>query len=99
IKTRTGGFQGVGLAVSSNLAKKIAGDLLKNGVVERAFIGVAARDLDLATAQKAGVKGTAGAVVTKVGDESPAAKAGVVAGDVLTKLNNQHTHDRRAQLQ
>ena len=41
IKTRTGGFQGVGLAVSSNLAKKVGDDLLKNGGVKRAYIGIA----------------------------------------------------------
>ena len=93
IKTRTGGFQGVGLAVSSNLAKKIAEELLKNGAVKRSFVGLAARDLDADTATKAGVKGTAGAVVTKVGEESPAAKAGVVVGDVITKVNGQPVKD------
>lgn len=93
IKTRTGGFQGVGLAVSSNLAKKIADDLLKNGSVKRSFVGLAARDLDADTAAKAGVKGTAGAVVTKVGEESPAAKAGLVVGDVITKVNGQPVKD------
>ena len=93
IKTRTGGFQGVGLAVSSNLAKKIADELLKNGVVKRSFVGVAVRDLDDATAKKAGVIGNLGAVVTKVGEESPAAKAGVIAGDVITKVNGQPVKD------
>jgi serine protease Do len=93
IKTRTGGFQGVGLAVSSNMAKKIAADLLEKGVVKRSFVGLAARDLDADTATKAGVKGTAGAVVTKVGEDSPAAKAGVVVGDVITKVNGQPVKD------
>ena len=93
IKTRTGGFQGVGLAVSSNLAKKVGDDLLKNGGVKRSYFGVAVRDLDDDTARKAGVKNGAGAVVTKVGDNSPAAKAGVVAGDVITKVNGQAVSD------
>ncbi len=93
IKTRTGGFQGVGLAVSSNLAKKVADDLLKNGTVKRSFLGVAVRDLDDDAAKKAGVKAGSGVVVTKVGDDSPAAKAGVVAGDVVTKVNGQVVKD------
>jgi serine protease Do len=93
IKTRTGGFQGVGLAVSSNLAKKVAAELLKNGAVKRSFVGVAARDLDADTAKKAGVRGTDGAVVTKVGEDSPAAKAGVLPGDVITKVNGQAVKD------
>jgi serine protease Do len=93
IKTRTGGFQGVGLAVSSNLAKKVGEDLLKNGGVKRSFFGVAARDLDEAAARKSGVKNGLGAVVTKVGDDSPAAKAGVTPGDVITKVNGQAVRD------
>jgi serine protease Do len=93
IKTRTGGFQGVGLAVSSNLAKKVGDDLLKNGGVKRSYFGVAARDLDDDTARRAGVKNGLGAVVTKVGDDSPAAKAGVLAGDVITKINGQAVRD------
>lgn len=89
IKTRTGGFQGVGLAVSSNLSKKIADELLKNGAVKRSFFGIAARDLDAESAKKSGAKGTDGAVVTRVGENSPAAKAGVLPGDVITKVNDQ----------
>lgn len=95
IKTRTGGFQGVGLAVSSNLAKRVAGDLLKNGVVKRSYVGIAVRDLDDATAKKAGAKPGAGVVVTKVGDDSPAAKAGVEVGDVITKVNGVAVKDAR----
>lgn len=95
IKTRTGGFQGVGLAVSSNMAKKIAADLLKNGVVKRSFFGVAVRDLDDETAKRSGAKPGAGVVVTKVGDESPAARAGIVAGDVITKVNGEVVKDAR----
>lgn len=88
IKTRTGGFQGVGLAVSSNLAKKAAADLLKNGGVKRAFFGIAVRELDEASAKNAGYKGSAGGVVVStVGANSPAAKAGILVGDVITKVN------------
>ncbi|QEG29927.1 Periplasmic pH-dependent serine endoprotease DegQ precursor [Gemmata obscuriglobus] len=95
IKTRTGGFQGVGLAVSSNLAKKIAADLLKTGVVKRSFFGVTVRDLDAETAKRAGAPSTNGVAVTSVLDESPAAKAGVVAGDVITKINGAPVKDPR----
>lgn len=95
IKTRTGGFQGVGLAVSSNLAKRVADELGKNGVVRRAVLGIAARDLDAATLKKLGGKPEAGAVVTRVEDGSPAERAGVVAGDVVTKVNGKPVKDAR----
>ncbi len=93
IKTRTGGFQGVGLAVSSNLAKKVSDDLLKNGGVKRSYFGVAVRDLDADAVRRSGVRNGAGAVVTKVGEDSPAAKAGVQTGDVITKVNGKPVRD------
>jgi serine protease Do len=93
IKTRTGGFQGIGLAVSSNLAKKVADDLIKNGGAKRAYFGVAVRDLDEASARRSGVRNAAGAVVARLDDDSPAAKAGVLPGDVVTKVNGQAVRD------
>src|SRR5262249_47621968 len=45
IKSRSGGFQGVGLAISSNLAKRISEKLLKDGVVRRGYLGVMMKDL------------------------------------------------------
>ena len=95
IKTRTGGFQGVGLAVSSNLAKKVAADLLQNGAVRRSSFGIGVRDLDDETAKKAGARTTNGAVVTRVVEDSAAAKAGVTVGDVITKINNEPVKDAR----
>jgi serine protease Do len=93
IKTRTGGFQGIGLAVSSNLARKVADDLLKNGGVKRTYFGVTVRDLDEASARKSGVRSGVGAVVTKCWEDSPAAKAGLLPGDVITKVNGQPVRD------
>ena len=63
IKTRSGGFQGVGLAVSSKLAKTIAAQLVKTGVVRRPYIGVSVIDLDDAAAKK--LKVNPGAGVTR----------------------------------
>jgi serine protease Do len=95
IKTRTGGFQGVGLAVPSNMAKQIAAELLKNGVVRRSYFGITVRDLDEETAKKAGAKSTDGVVVTQVTDDSPAANAGVLPGDAITKINGEPVKNAR----
>ncbi|HEY1187595.1 MAG TPA: trypsin-like peptidase domain-containing protein [Gemmata sp.] len=90
IKTRSGGFQGIGLAVSSNLAKKVGADLLKNGgAPRRQAFGIAVRDLDEIAAKRAGAPSLNGAVVTRVDDGSPASKAGVLAGDVITKIDGE----------
>lgn len=89
IKTRTGGFQGVGLAVSSNLARDIAAKLIKDGAVKRPYLGVAVRELDEATAAKQKVKLGTGVVVTEVAAKSPGEKANIGVGDVITSVNGQ----------
>ena len=89
IKTRTGGFQGVGLAVSSKLARSIAAELVKHGAVRRPYIGVQVRDLDEATAAKLRLKPGGGVVVTVVAAKSPAEKANLGVGDVITSLNGK----------
>jgi serine protease Do len=89
IKTRSGGFQGVGLAVSSKLAKEVAGQLAKDGKVRRPYLGFAARDLDDATAAKLKVKPGAGVVVTEVFPGGPGAKANLGTGDLVTEVNKR----------
>ena len=89
IKTRSGGFQGVGLAVSSKLAKTVTEQLVKNGFVRRPYIGVSVVDLDEATAAKLKIKPGGGVVVTEVIKPSPGSKANLGVGDVITTMNNQ----------
>ena len=89
IKTRSGGFQGVGLAVSSKLAKTVAEQLVKVGVVRRPYIGVGVKELDEAAAAKAKVKPNAGVLVSEVFAGSPGAKANIGVGDVITSVNGQ----------
>ena len=86
IKTRGGGFQGVGLAISSNLARDVANQLLKDGTVKRGYVGVGIRHLDAALAARLGVPTDGGVVVSKVYDNSPAARAGVLTGDLVTAV-------------
>src|SRR6516165_9693265 len=75
IKSRTGGFQGVGLAISSNLVKRISDQLLKEGTVHRGYLGVAMKDLiDKEIASRLGVRQEGGVVVSRAYDGSPAAK-------------------------
>lgn len=86
IKSKSGGFQGVGLAISSNLARDVARELLKNGTVRRGYLGVQARDIDIDLAAKYGVKPGGGVLVTRIFEPSPAAKTGLVVGDVLISI-------------
>jgi serine protease Do len=93
IKTQSGGFQGVGLAVSSNLARNVMTQLLKDGVVKRGYLGIQIKDLtDAALAQRLGVKDH-GVLVTQVFDNSPAGKAGIKDGDVVSSIAGKAVKD------
>jgi serine protease Do len=93
IKSRSGGFQGVGLAISSNLSKDIMKQLLKDGVVKRGYLGVSARDIDAELAAKLGVKQNSGVLVTNIFEQSPAAKSGLKPGDIVEAIAGKPIHD------
>jgi serine protease Do len=86
IKSGTGGFQGIGLAISSNLAKHVMEQLLTEGTVHRGYLGVHVQPLDPEVAAHLGLAGKAGVVVAKVVPGTPAAKAGLRGGDVVTEV-------------
>jgi serine protease Do len=94
IKSKTGGFQGVGLAVASNLAKSISRALLTDGVVKRGYLGLHARELSPEIAAKLGLKQT-GVIIGEVYDNTPASRAGVKPGDVITTLAGKAVPDTR----
>ncbi|GIW80392.1 MAG: serine protease MucD [Gemmatales bacterium] len=85
IRTRTGTFSGVGLAIPSNLARNIMTKLLKHGEVRRAFLGVNIRDLDADVAERFNIE--AGVLVAEVVKGSPAERSGLKAGDIITAVD------------
>jgi serine protease Do len=89
IKSRSGGFQGVGLAVASNLAKDVVDKLRTDGAVHRGYLGVQIRELESAVAERLGVAKGHGVLVSEVFDATPAAKGGLKAGDVITAINGK----------
>ncbi len=93
ILSRNGGFQGVGLAVPSNLVSQVADGLVKNGKVVRGFLGIGAQDLTPMLAESLGLETKRGALVSDVQPDSPAEKAGLKNGDVITALNGQKIED------
>lgn len=95
IKTKSGGSQGVALAVSSKLAKVVSQQLLKEGAVRRAYLGAGVKDLEPAVAARLGVKPDGGALVARIHEKSPAAKVGLVTGDVITSIAGQPVRDAR----
>jgi serine protease Do len=93
ILTHSGGNQGIGFAVPSNLCRWVMDSMVKNGRVERGLLGVMIQNLtpDLATAFK--LDRTTGALVGDVSPGSPADKSGLKSGDVITQFNGQPIED------
>jgi serine protease Do len=90
IYSETGGNQGIGFSIPSNMVRKIYDQLVSgNHKVVRGYFGVSVGDLDTALAQSLNVPdGTKGAVVSDVANgNSPAAAAGLKAGDVITSVD------------
>lgn len=84
---------GIGFAVSGNMARRVADQILKTGHVTRAWIGVGTQDLtpDLASAMK--VDARAGALVNFVAPGTPAANAHLKPGDVIASVAGKTVHD------
>jgi serine protease Do len=95
IKSGTGGFQGIGLAISSKLATQVMDQLLKTGTVCRGYLGVQVQPLDVEVAARLGVTAKSGVIISKVGPGSPAEKCGLKDGDILTAIHGQAVRDPR----
>ena len=89
IYSRTGGNQGIGFAVPSNMAHSIMDSLLKNGRVIRGFLGVRLQELDETLKGKFKLGSGEGSLVAGVEPKSPADKAGLEAGDVIVDVNGK----------
>jgi serine protease Do len=93
IFSRTGGYMGLSFAIPIDVANDVREQLIKTGHVVRGRIGVAVQDVNAQLAQSFGLDRPHGALVSAVEKDSPAAKAGVKAGDVILAVNG-HDIDR-----
>ena len=93
IFSRSGGSMGVGFAIPINMAKNIAEQLLDEGRVTRGYLGIIIQNLnpDLAESFEVDVKG--GILIAQVADDSPAAKAGLQAGDLIVSFEGNAVSD------
>ena len=89
ILSHSGGFQGVGLAVPSDLVSSVADSLVAHGKVVHGYIGIGIQDLTPGLADSFGLKATGGALVSDVQPDSPGAKAGLRSGDVVTAVDGK----------
>ena len=93
ILSRTGGFNGIGFAIPINQARGLAEQLITKGKVERAYLGVETQALDPDLSSM--FKVTQGALINVVHAGTPAEKAGLKNGDVITKVDGTDVKDNR----
>lgn len=89
IATPTGVFAGYSFAIPSNLAKRITRDIIENGDIERANLGIAGYDVDDELAKQEGLNVTQGIYVAEVVPGSGAQFSGILPGDVVTELDGK----------
>ncbi|MBN1336180.1 MAG: Do family serine endopeptidase [Deltaproteobacteria bacterium] len=87
---------GLGFAVPIDMAREILDELRSSGRVARGWLGVQMQSVDADLAEALGVSGGKGALVNRVYPDTPAAKAGLENGDVVTALDNQEVEDSTA---
>src|SRR6476469_1061948 len=89
ILSTTGGNIGIGVAIPSNMAKTVMAQLSKGGKVHRGQLGVAIQPVTSDIAANLGLKEVRGVLVSGVTPGSPADRAGLKTGDVITAVNAQ----------
>lgn len=93
IFSRTGGFMGLSFAIPIDLAMNVVRQLREDGEVQRGWLGVVMGDVDREWARVLSLQRPEGALVTRVIDDSPAARAGIRAGDVIIRFNEREVAD------
>jgi serine protease Do len=84
-----GSFAGAGFAIPSQIVRATAEQLIKTGAVHHGYLGISLNDVTPANASFFNLKEATGAIVAQVSPDSPAGRAGLKNGDVITELNGQ----------
>lgn len=95
IYSQSGAYQGISFSIPINLALTVMRDLAAHGQVVRGWLGVEGQDINPEILKKIGLKDINGVLITDVFNNSPADKAGLKVGDIITKIDNKVINDVR----
>jgi serine protease Do len=93
IYSESGGNQGIGFAIPSNLVRAAMNSIISKGRVIRGYLGVGIQAVTVDIAEQFKLNNARGALVTDVTPGSPAEKAGIIRGDVIRKVNGYEVKD------
>jgi serine protease Do len=93
ILSESGGFEGLGFAVPSNIATHISQELIKHGKVTRGWLGISLQSITPDLAKSFGLSSTKGALVANVIKGGPADRAGVKQGDAIVAYQGKPVND------
>ncbi|RZU98555.1 DegQ family serine endoprotease [Spiribacter vilamensis] len=96
ILSRSGGNIGIGFAVPMNMAREVMNQIIEYGEVQRGILGVRVQDLTKEMAEAFDIERNDGALIAQVTPNSPAAEAGLEAGDIVTGVNGTAIPDANA---
>jgi serine protease Do len=95
IFSQTGGSIGIGFAIPANTVAPLIKQLRETGEIQRGWIGVSIQPVDDQIAESLGLPAARGALIAAVGDNGPAMKGGMLAGDVVIRFNGQEVREMR----
>lgn len=96
IYSPNGGSVGIGLAIPAAVAKATVDQLIRGGAVTRGWLGVSIQPVTQDIAAAVGRKGLKGALIASVAPDAPAARAGLLDGDIVIDINGQPIADSNA---
>lgn len=96
IFSTSGGYQGIGFAIPSNMAKVVMENLIKRGKVIRGWLGVVIQPITPELAKQFGLKEEKGVLIGDVVEDGPAEKAGIQRGDVIIEYDGKEVSEPTA---
>ena len=94
IASNTGSYTGYSFAIPVNIVKKVIGDIIDYGEIQRAYLGISFREIDSEFAKEKGLDEIKGIYIDEVMDKGAAEEAGLNSGDVIVRVDNSKINSK-----